>query len=703
MSAPAAPASEASSFPRIPALDGLRALAVGAVIGYHCGVPGVFEAGFLGVDVFFALSGFLISGLLLREFETRGQVGFAGFYLRRALRLLPAVLGLLGVAAWVTPWLLPEALPRLVHDMPAAAFYLANWSQIYAGQSYFERFGAPPLLQHLWSLAVEEQFYILWPVLFVGALRAGGRGLAAGLALAGALLSSGWMAWVYQFVVDGGDPSRAYLGSDTHLMGLLSGAALACLWRPGQVAPAPWLRGLLRAGGLLGLGGLAALMLGLNEGSEGLYLGGFWLAGGLSCLLIACLSLPPAGGPRPLAALLESAPLQWVGTRSYSLYLWHWPIFVWLQVSPATPPGVLALGLGMSALCAEFSYRLIERPFRRLAWDGGLQVRVLAPLLGVLGCAGVSLAALLPGWSPEGGGSGVAVAGTLTPLPAPVVHPAPAEAPASAPQPAAPAESTASLAASDPTPAPLPPELAALPRLPAGTRITAVGDSVLLGARETLKRSMPGIAVDAQVGRQPVQGIKVLRELRASASLSDTVVLHLGTNGYLSETTLRTLLDELQDRRRVIVLNVHANRRWTEPNNALLKRIGPAYANVRLIDWEALSARNPDYFVADGVHLTTRGIAAFAREIITSAGPATPPPAAVAAGAKPAPAPQKLALLELPGRPPRLADKPERSDKAEHPGHERPERPERPERMEGAAPSADAPREPGPPPAPAQE
>jgi peptidoglycan/LPS O-acetylase OafA/YrhL len=221
-----------SALARLPGLDGLRGVAVLAVIGYHLNLGHFLPAGFLGVDIFFTVSGFIITALLLQEHAQTGRIDFTAFYVRRARRLFPAAMVMLLVLVALSPLLLPTALPRLREDLPAAFLYVSNWWQIVAQQSYFEAIEHPRLLQHLWSLAIEEQYYLLWPLAVLWLLNQASRqglGVAAGLI---AIASTGWMAWLYATQIDGGDPSRVYLGTDTHLMGLLSGSALAAWWNP---------------------------------------------------------------------------------------------------------------------------------------------------------------------------------------------------------------------------------------------------------------------------------------------------------------------------------------------------------------------------------------------------------------------------------------------------------------------------------------
>jgi peptidoglycan/LPS O-acetylase OafA/YrhL/CubicO group peptidase (beta-lactamase class C family) len=350
----------------LPGLDGLRALAVVSVMLYHAGFRVV--GGYLGVESFFALSGFLITALLLAEHQQRGTISVANFLLRRARRLLPAflvtVLGTLLLAAL----LLPEELPALRDDTLASLFYVMNWKLVASQQSYFDALARPSLLQHLWSLAVEEQFYLVWPLLFVAGMRLLGRTmLLAGVVIA-ALASTALMASWYE---PGSDASRIYYGTDTRASALLAGAALALVWTPERRTMVGRRFGvLLEAAGVGALVGLLAAYVWLYEHHPLLYLGGFQLISLATLAVIAATTYP---GARALPRLLDVAPLRWVGLRSYGLYLWHWPIFL------VTWPGidlrwdswlVTLLRFGLTIGLAWASYRFIERPIRTRGFSG---------------------------------------------------------------------------------------------------------------------------------------------------------------------------------------------------------------------------------------------------------------------------------------------------------------------------------------------
>jgi peptidoglycan/LPS O-acetylase OafA/YrhL len=579
-----------SSLARLPGLDGLRGVAVLAVIGYHLNLGNFLPAGFLGVDIFFTVSGFIITALLLQEHARTGRVDFAAFYLRRARRLFPAALVMLLLLVALTPLLLPAALQRLVEDLPAAFLYLSNGWQIVAQQSYFEAIEQPRLLQHLWSLAVEEQYYLAWPLLALWLLNKTGK-TGLGLAAGGiALASTAWMAWLFVTQIDGGDPSRVYLGTDTHLMGLLTGSALAAWWNPWKLRlTSPTSDEVLNLAGTAALAALIWAMAETHEGMAGLYQGGFLGAAVLTGLVIVTSTREGTW----VAWMLSRRPMLWLGARSYSLYLWHWPVVVWLKPSSQADAleltWVNAARLLLTLLCAEASYRWVEKTWAAgspKAWGRRTWIGLGALVLVNVGVLGFTLTL----------GSQV-----QTGAHAPAVH---TTSPVPNPRTAGASANSVSAASLSPNPAGA-----------AYQQVTLVGDSVLLGASPYLLRRLPAARVEAKVGRQGSDGLKLVQNLRETAQLGDAAVIHLGTNGYLGEKQFRALLEQLADRKTVVVLNVYGARRWTGPNNDLIARVSQNFENVRMVDWHAIGQNNPAYFVQDGIHLSGSGIHAYYNQI----------------------------------------------------------------------------------------
>lgn len=575
-------------------LDGVRAIAVIGVLVYH-GNSGWLPGGFLGVDVFFVLSGFLISTILFQELSASGGVNFKRFYVHRARRLLPALVATLVLTAILVVFFARDAASQFRADVLPSLFYVANWNYILADQSYFEAIGRAPMLQHLWSLAVEEQFYLLWPLVLYGVFRWRGRLAVGRVALLLALLATLAMAVmsVLWNVPGGGDASRLYFGTDTHSMGLLLGAALAAVWRPGALPRQLELRQALALTGVgaLGVASVLGCFVWFSATSNALYRGGFLVVIGGSLLMIAVITHPAA----KLNAVMSIAPLRYLGTRSYGLYLYHWPIFLVTRPNLDLPFGgvtAFAVSMGLTFAVAEVSYRYLETPIRRGAWGRWRQAwRQASPSqkqrnTRFAAAVGVGLAALV-------------VAVMLIPAPnakdylGGVTETGTGELVAAAP--------TASPSAT-PTPSYGPVAL--------GAPMTAVGDSVLLGATGPLTQVMPGMTVDAAISRQPSDVLSRVLERKATGQLEDVVIIQTGTNGQITSEELRSVLNELTDRRRVVLINTSTNSSmpWQERSNEAIAEVAPEFANVRVMDWSGVSAGQGQYFVYDGVHLDSAGL-----------------------------------------------------------------------------------------------
>jgi peptidoglycan/LPS O-acetylase OafA/YrhL len=349
-----------------PALDGLRAIAVASVLLYHGGVSWS-SGGFLGVDVFFVLSGFLITSLLVGEWQGTGGIAIIKFYGRRVRRLFPAMLLVLAAVLLYAATLAPSSqLRELRGDVLATLGYVSNWRFIVTNRGYFDAFALPSPLKHTWSLAVEEQWYLIWPIVVVGVLRATRRsrhGLGAALALTATLCvaSTIWMVHLY---TPGGDPSRVYYGTDTRAQELLAGAVLAflCAMAGRFTVRRAW-RAPVSVAGAVALAWVVILFVAVNDRTTWLYEGGLLLFSFLVGLVILA-AVQPQGIVR---AVLSPGPLRWVGTISYGLYLWHWPIYVVCTPSRLGTRGtpLLLARLVLTVAAATASYYLVERPIRR--------------------------------------------------------------------------------------------------------------------------------------------------------------------------------------------------------------------------------------------------------------------------------------------------------------------------------------------------
>ena len=602
----------------LPGLDGLRALAVLAVLAYHGGV-GVFPAGFLGVEVFLVLSGYLITALLVRERADTGRISLAAFWWRRARRLLPALFLLLVVVAVVSVLFVPEQVAGLRGDTVAAVFYVQNWYQVFTEQSYFEAVGRPPLLRHLWSLAVEEQFYLVWPLVFAAGIRLFGRQRLLIGVLAGALGSTVLMAVLFNPAVD---PTRVYYGTDTRASGLLLGVALALVWQPWRLrpdVPAP-ARAALDGAGALALVGLGVVMATYSEFSAWLYRGGFAITGVLTVVVIAALVHPAAR----IGAVVGVAPLRWIGKRSYGIYLWHWPVFMLTRPdADVTWPGwvLVAVRLVLTFGIAELSFRYVEMPVRNGAL-GRLWARVRRPETTgdvflrrrvAVGSLAATLVAVPVVWS---------VVRAEPPGPPPWLVTATAGtqplAGASGVLAFLPPSVVGAMAASAATEA----ELAAARAVGVPGRVTVLGDSVLLGASTEVIDAVGAVRggevfPDAAVSRQVDDGIALLRLWRDSGTLGQTVVVHLGNNGVFTDGQFDEMMDILDGVPEVVFITTSNGYRWQDPVNQTLVRGAERHPQVELVDWKAVSGESLDdrvpVFWDDQMHVRPEGAQVYAR------------------------------------------------------------------------------------------
>ena len=630
-------------------IEGLRAVAVSAVVAYHAGATWL-PGGFLGVDVFFVVSGYLIAAGLLQEWDATGELDVRGFWWRRARRLLPALGFLLvgtAVAALLTA---PDAIPRLRGDTVAALTYTSNWWQIVAGQSYFEALGRSPLLRHLWSLAVEEQFYLAFPLALGGAVRRVRSRATLVLGAVGvAVASTVWMAVLWS---PGDDPSRVYFGSDTRLAGLLVGVAVALLLGGRSLRTLP-VR-VAQASTVAGGAGLLALGLRVGDTSPWLYDGGGFL---VVAVAAALLLVGTAHRRSIVGRVLGCRPMRWIGTRSYAIYLWHWPVQELSRAGVDVPwsgAGLVVARLVAVGVLAEMSWRFVEQPVRaghlRTWWTartpvrrrfdpavaGGLAMLLAVPMLTasgperqwweaesqVVSAAGTTFA--IDPAADDPGLIGPVLVGPPAPLPpapttttvapppeqppssepATTAAPAPPRAPRAprAPRPAPAATSTEAPAPTTPPPPPPP---------PSDLAVLAMGDSVMVAARSALlAEGGSGTRVDAVVGRQNDATLTALERYRDDGTLAVTkrLIIHIGTNGPLTQTQFDRLLRITAEVPDVVVVNVRVPKSWeSQSNRVIAENIGVA-DRLRLADWHETS-KTPGVLGSDGVHPTPSGAA----------------------------------------------------------------------------------------------
>ena len=605
-----------------PALDGLRAVAVALVVAYHLGYSGV-AGGYIGVEVFFVLSGWLVCALLVNEHQRTGIIGITSFWLRRARRLLPALVTVVAGTLAVASISRPDQLAALRSHAVAALAYHLNWRLILDEQSYFQAANGPSALEHLWSLSIEEQFYLVFPVLCAFVLTRWSRKAAVAVVLLAAALAT-----VLRFALytPGVDPSRVYFGTDTRAAGLLLGVALGLFWTPNRLRPhtAPRFTAALDAVAAVGAGLLAWYAFGLDANRPVALLGGF-TAAQLGTLALIAVSVYPA--PTRTARLLSLSPLRWVGQRSYGIYLIHWPVIVFVSSAPGEQPEspvVVAAQVALVVGLAALMHRVIEHPVRarglgdagRDAWSWlGARVRgrplATAALLVVAALAFattlsvsrevvtaappapsqpesvvITSATTVPGTPPTGAsGAGSPAAAPATTLPAAAV-PAPAPAPAPA------------------APAGFPPT-------------TAIGDSVLVGAADALAARMgPSLAVDAVIGRQMEEADELVAAIAAEGRLGQVVLLHLGNNGPFTAEQIDQVFAAIGPDRTVLLVNVLVPRRWEGEVNDQLAAAVSRHPNAVLVDWRSLVTSEPGLTREDGFHLTANGAERYADLVV---------------------------------------------------------------------------------------
>ena len=405
---------------RLTPLDGLRAVAVAMVMAYHGGVAGLRTAGFFGVDVFFVLSGFLITTLLLNEQGEAGSIRLGPFWGRRARRLLPGLIVMLIAVDLYVAYVAPQGrYPGFRGDALSVVVYFSNWHFIAASSNYFAANGLPSLLTHTWSLAIEEQFYLVWPLVLWGAIRLAGRvrrppaAVVLALAAAGALASAGWMAALYRA---GAGPSRLYYGTDTHAQSILVGAALAGLLalRPSLTERIP-----ATAVAVVGVGGLVWASTDLGYSDPLTYQGGFLAVGFLAAVVVAGLVARPTGAA---ARALSFGPVVYLGRISYGMYLWYFPLFEVLDHSRTglSGTGLFVLRCAADVVLAALSFHLVEQPVRHWRRHPHVPGRALAPVAAAVGAmAGVATLVLADTPAAFSAGSGPALTAASSPRPEP--------------------------------------------------------------------------------------------------------------------------------------------------------------------------------------------------------------------------------------------------------------------------------------------
>jgi len=632
------PPTDISRVPYLPGLDGMRALAVVAVMVYHAN-PDWLPGGFLGVEVFFVISGYLITLLLIAEKERTSVIDMKQFWSRRARRLLPALFTMMIALTIWTALFERDALGKLRGDVIAAFFYVSNWYQIWTGAGYTASNDFAPL-RHLWSLAVEEQFYLVWPLVMFALLRGGSRKIAdiSRYLVLAAVAITVLMAVLFHpgpigtpevtpeayWSIFGREISKLdglYLSTITRASGLLLGAAFAMVWRPVAVMRGPLrTKGrLLDVSALVGFVALAAMcwwmyLIGPDGGNPWLFRGGFFL-----CAIATLMMVAGVTHERAMTSRVLSVPvLLWIGTRSYGLYLYHWPIYQVIRNIAGNHLKFYEFVFAMivTGVITEASYRYIETPIRKgTFWTSLARIRrspvpgprnallVVGAVLAALTLfAGISLATApveeneVRQALDEGAEATCDVVNDPTCSGVDTAEPVPDG-------------TTPPAGTTDPTGSAVPPtELATttttVPLVPIDQ--LALGDSVMLGAAPALQDD--GFIVDAEESRQFSNGADTVATLNGQGRLGNVVVVHLGTNGAIDSSDMTRMMEALSGVPQVLLLTVDVDRDWTPGNNALIYDTVNSYANVSLLDWAGLASSCPgDCFASDGFHLRPDG------------------------------------------------------------------------------------------------
>lgn len=574
----------------IASIDGLRAIAVTAVVLYHLGISWL-PGGFLGVDLFFVISGYVITRLILDSINKSGALDLRGFYWARLRRIYPGFLFMVfSTIIFIGVWA-PEAIKRFLTDLPYALIGMMNWALVARQQDYFESIGRPPLLQHTWSLAVELQFYLIWPIILLTVLKYFGKANVARVALIIAMFSGSALFFV-SLQLDAANAqqvSHIYFGTDTHSLGLFLGSALAVSWIPQNLSANIEKRAqdVIDGIGVFGLLGLIATFLFIDASNATLYQIAFPLAAIFGCLVIISLVHPASR----FAPLISSAPFTWVGQRSYGIYIWHWVVFQVTRPSVDLTGETWALYLARVLLVlalADISLRWVEIPFRQgniQNWVRGIKYRTPRVQLRHKAYIFISIFSL------------VAISASIS----------------------AQAISKSELAAEQLLNENVINEdedlLASTGDLGSTTGVWVTGDSVILGVRAKLERQVHISLINARVGRQAPELLAAIGVDQISVPESP-IVFNLGNNNKLSSQTVIDIFEKVKNQPQIIVVNTAVPRSWREENNKIIAEVAANYGNVNLVDWDKISNGKPELFAPDGVHLSPIGSDAYVAAIL---------------------------------------------------------------------------------------
>ena len=567
----------------IPAIDGLRALAVFAVVLYHLGISWI-PGGFLGVDLFFVISGYVITRLILDSIESTNGLDIKKFYAARVRRLFPGLIVLLIVTSILIALFAPDAIRRFIQDTPFVLTGTNNWHLVALQQDYFQAIGRPPLLQHTWSLAVEFQFYLIWPIILYFVWRRFGKRVVRRAALVIATFS-GTALFLFSLQADNataGRISHIYFGTDTHSLGLFLGAALAVSWIPRNLTRniSQRAQDFIDGVGVFGFIGLLCIFLFIDQSNATLYQLAFPLAGIFGCATIVSIVHPASR----FSPLLSNRVFLWIGQRSYGIYLWHWVVFQVTRPGVDLTGNLLALNVARFLIVlalADISLRAIEIPIRNGVvqnWFRGIKYRtkVMQKRQRIFVSSVTAFLVVISG-------SSVALAWQRDQSIIVEVKPE-LELPDTA------------LAAS-------------------GTGLWVTGDSVILGIRNKLAAQEEIALINARVGRQISELIREVESDKAKAGNSP-VVLNVGNNNSVSREDMIKLMELVKDQPKVVVVNTSVPRTWRDGNNKIISEVISGYPNAILVDWASIAENHPEFFAPDGVHLIEAGSDVYVASIL---------------------------------------------------------------------------------------
>ncbi|MCI1858687.1 MAG: acetyltransferase [Sporolactobacillus sp.] len=621
----------------MPGLDGLRAIAVFAVIFYHLGFPWA-SGGLLGVSVFFVLSGYLITDILISEWNERRAISLKTFWLRRARRLLPALFFVLIILFLWQLFFRPDLLNSYRKDAVAAIFYCSNWWYIFHHLSYFESYAHPSLLTHFWSLAVEEQFYVVWPLLILFVFRHPRlRRHIVLVTLIGAVLSAAAMGFIFQ---PGSDPSRVYYGTDTRAFSILIGAALAMVWPSRQLSDTLTRSSLicLNTAGVIGFLVMIGMMAFSTEYDAFVYRGGMFLLSLATAAVIAACAHPSSW----IGKVLGTLPLRWIGLRSYGMYLWQFPIIMLsLNNFDAGVPRIARffVEIVLIIVISTLSLKLIENPFRSglvgrwlrhafLNRPPAVRWRVTAL------AAGLFLLLTAGAWAYGQGRARPVAEKQNTPSQSVRAYNQSGQSEDSE---AMSRTNSAKPVRSDSTPKSKATRTEAskpgkqkkdsnresakesdesASKTVAGKitqPVSIIGDSIMVDIKPYLGAKFANIVVNAREGRHFEEAPAIIDQLKRSGTLGKLVIVELGTNGPVTRRQISRLIKQIGPDAGVIVTTARVPRPWEDQVNQTMRTAASVYDNVRMADWYSASAGHREYFAPDTIHLNPDGSKAYTR------------------------------------------------------------------------------------------